>query len=72
MIIVVGVGSSNRGEVHHFDLNVTPMRGKAGAIQAITCASTDITAIKHAAAEREKLVEELPNAQRRIRERLKA
>jgi PAS domain S-box-containing protein len=58
-----------RGEVHYFDLNVTPMRGEAGAIQGITCAATDITAMKHAAAEREKLVEELANAQRQLSER---
>jgi signal transduction histidine kinase len=45
------------------------MRGEAGAIQGITCAATDITAMKHAAAEREKLVEELANAQRQLSQR---
>ena len=55
-----------RGEVHYFDLNVAPMRGETGAIQGITCACTDITAIKRAAAERETLVEELANAQRQL------
>ena len=58
-----------RGEVHYFDLNVAPMRGDAGAIQGITCACTDITAIKRAAAERERLVEELANAQRELSQR---
>jgi len=58
-----------RGELHYFDLNVAPMRGEAGAIQGITCACTDITAIKRAAAERERLVEELANAQRQLSQR---
>jgi PAS domain S-box-containing protein len=58
-----------RGEVHYFDLNVAPMRGDAGAIQGVTCACTDITAIKRAAAERERLVEELANAQRELSQR---
>jgi PAS domain S-box-containing protein len=58
-----------RGEVHYYDLNVAPMRGDVGAIQGITCACTDITAIKRAAAERERLVEELANAQRELSQR---
>jgi PAS domain S-box-containing protein len=58
-----------RGEMHYFDLNVAPMRGDLGAIQGITCACTDITPIKRAAAERERLIEELENAQRALSQR---
>jgi len=57
------------GEVHYFDLNVAPMRGAAGDIQGITCACTDITAMKRAAAERERLIEELAITQRELSQR---
>jgi PAS domain S-box-containing protein len=58
-----------RGEVHYFDLNVAPIEDDLGAIQGITCACTDITAIKRAAAEREKLLEELEKVQRELIQR---
>jgi PAS domain S-box-containing protein len=55
-----------QGEVRHFDLNVAPLRGQDGTVQGITCACTDITSIKRAAAEREMLLEELANSQREL------
>ncbi|MFL6351388.1 MAG: ATP-binding protein [Bryobacteraceae bacterium] len=52
-----------QGETHYFDLNVVPMRDDVGAIIGITCACTDITPMKRVEAEREKLMDELRNAQ---------
>ena len=51
-------------EKRHFDLTVEPLRDRAGAIQGVTCACTDNTPMKRAAAEREALIEALGNAQR--------
>ncbi len=50
---------THRGEPHHFDLTVEPLRDTHGDIVGITCACTDITLIKQAAAERERLIREL-------------
>jgi signal transduction histidine kinase len=57
------------GEKHYYDLTVEPMRDSSGAIQGITCSATDVTPIKRAAAEREKLIGELAQAQRELLER---
>jgi len=57
------------GEIHYFDLNVVPLRDDGGAIQGITCACTDITSMKRAAAEREKLAEELAKTHRKLMQR---
>lgn len=58
-----------QGETHYFDLNVVPMRDDVGAIIGITCACTDITPMKRVEAERERLMEELRNAQRELAKR---
>jgi PAS domain S-box-containing protein len=57
------------GGIHYFDLNVMPLRNDVGAIQGITCASTDVTQMKRAAAERERLAEELAMAHRELMQR---
>jgi PAS domain S-box-containing protein len=54
------------GERHYFDLTVEPMRDSVGSVQGITCCCTDITPMKRAAAERERLIEELEQAQREL------
>ena len=58
-----------KGEARYFDLNVAPLRDDVGAIIGITCACTDITRMKRAAAERERLIEELGNAERELTKR---
>jgi PAS domain S-box-containing protein len=57
------------GEKHYFDLNVSPMRDEVGTTVGITCACTDFTAMKRSAAERERLIEELGDAQRELTKR---
>lgn len=54
------------GERHDYDMTVEPMRDGAGAIQGITCCVTDITPIKRAGAERERLTQELAQANREL------
>lgn len=51
-----------RGEPHHFDLTVEPLRDAHSDIVGITCASADITPIKQGAEERERLIRELQDA----------
>ena len=54
------------GERHYYDLTVEPMRDSSGTIQGVTCCVTDITPMKRAAAERERLIDELAQAQREL------
>jgi PAS domain S-box-containing protein len=56
-------------EKYYFDLTVEPLRDSAGIIQGVTCACMDVTPMKRAAAERERLIEELARAQRELLER---
>src|SRR5262245_53037086 len=49
-------------ETRYFDLTVEPLRDSRGAIIGITCAASDVTALKQAAAERDRLVAELQDA----------
>jgi signal transduction histidine kinase len=51
-----------KGERHYYDVTAEPMRDSAGSIQGITCCATDITPVKRAAAERERLLDELAQA----------
>jgi len=55
------------GETHHFDLTVEPLRDPLGVIVGVPCATTDMTALKQAAAERERLIGELQEALTRVR-----
>ena len=47
---------------HYFDLSVEPLRTPKGALTGITCAAVDITSIKRAQEERERLVQKLQSA----------
>jgi PAS domain S-box-containing protein len=49
-------------ETRYFDLTVEPLRDSRGSIIGITCAASDVTPLKEAAAERERLVAELQEA----------
>jgi PAS domain S-box-containing protein len=40
---------------HYYDLTVEPLRDRAGAVVGITCAAVDVTSVKQAAAEIERL-----------------
>jgi diguanylate cyclase (GGDEF)-like protein/PAS domain S-box-containing protein len=51
-----------RDQKHYFDLTVEPLRSRRGALVGITCAAVDITSMKQAQAEREKLVRRLQDA----------
>src|SRR5690349_8045020 len=51
------------GETHHSDLTVEPLRNAFG----VTCAGADMTALKQAAAERERLIGELQEAMARVK-----
>ena len=74
-VLETGLGSRTEpivtfnGEKYYYDLTVEPMRDSTGAIEGITCSATDITPIKRAAVEREKMIEELAQAQRQLIER---
>jgi PAS domain S-box-containing protein len=57
------------GTTNYFDLHVAPMRDEAGTVAGITCACTDITAMKRFAAERERIIEELGEARRELTKR---
>lgn len=57
------------GEKHYFDLTVEPMRDAAGKVQGVMCSAVDITPIKLASAQRERLIEELAQAQRELVQR---
>jgi len=52
-----------KGDRHFYDLTVEPMRDGTGAIQGVTCCATDITPMRREAAERERLIDELAQAQ---------
>jgi PAS domain S-box-containing protein len=70
-----GVGSrvetvvTFKGERHYYDLTVEPMRDSTGSIQGVTCCVTDITPMRRAAAERERLIDELAQTQRELLKR---
>jgi PAS domain S-box-containing protein len=49
-------------ETRYFDLTVEPLRDSRGAIIGLTCAASDVTPLKQAAAERERLIAELQEA----------
>jgi|SRR5208283_1355 len=51
-----------RDEKHCFDLTVEPLHSPRGALVGITCAAVDITSMKRAQGEREKLVQRLQDA----------
>lgn len=67
-VLQTGVGArvetvlTHRGEPHHFDLTVEPLRDIHGDIVGITCACADITQLKQGAAERDRLIRELQDA----------
>ena len=46
-------------ETHYFDLTVKPLRNGVGSIEGVTCACTDITPLRRALAQQERLNEEL-------------
>ncbi len=50
------------GEKHYYDLTAEPLRDRCGAIVGITCACSDITALKRLLEERERLITNLQNA----------
>ena len=52
------------GEPHHFDLTVEPLRDSLGVVVGVTCAATDITPSKHAAAEKGKAYRRTPRGVR--------
>jgi signal transduction histidine kinase len=74
-VLESGVGSRTspivtfNGEKHYYDLTVEPMKDSSGAIQGVMCAAMDITRMKRAAAERDRLIEELEEAQRELLKR---
>jgi PAS domain S-box-containing protein len=55
------------GETHHFDLTVEPLRNAAGVVVGVTCAAADVTALKQAVAEKERLIGELQEALARVK-----
>ncbi|HEV3330902.1 MAG TPA: PAS domain-containing protein [Bryobacteraceae bacterium] len=55
------------GIVHYFDLTVEPLRDSRGTVVGITCASTDVTPMKEAAVDRERLIAELQEALARVK-----
>jgi len=55
------------GETHHFDLTVEPLRDALGDVEGVTCAASDVTHLKQAAAERERLIGELQEALTRVK-----
>jgi PAS domain S-box-containing protein len=58
---------TSMGETHHFDLTVEPLRNAFGVVVGVTCAAADVTALKQAAAERERLIGELQEALARVK-----
>jgi hypothetical protein len=55
------------GQTHYFDLTVEPLRDSRGTLVGITCACTDVTPSKQAAAERERLIAELQDALAKVK-----
>jgi PAS domain S-box-containing protein len=72
-VLQSGVGSRTEvvvtfmGQTHHFDLTVEPLRDSRGTLVGITCACTDVTPLKQAAAERERLIGELQDALTKVK-----
>ncbi|MEO8595963.1 MAG: ATP-binding protein [Candidatus Solibacter sp.] len=58
-----------KGERRYYDLTVEPMRNGSGSIEGVTCCTTDITSMKQAAVERERLIGELAQAKRELQSR---
>jgi PAS domain S-box-containing protein len=56
-----------RGETHHFDLTVEPLRNAFGVVVGVTCAAADVTALKQAVTEKERLIGELQEALARVK-----
>jgi PAS domain S-box-containing protein len=54
-------------ETHYFDLTVEPLRDARGTVVGITCAATDVTPLKQAMAERERLIRDLQEALDRVK-----
>ena len=48
-----------QGVTHYYDLTVEPLRDALGVVVGVTCAAADVTRLKQAAAERERLIGEL-------------
>lgn len=44
-----------QGETHYFDLTVEPLRNTVGVVVGVTCSATDVTPLKQAVAELERL-----------------
>ena len=57
-----------QGETHHYDLTVEPLRNTTGEILGVTCAAADVTDLKQAAAERERLIAELQSALAKVKQ----
>jgi PAS domain S-box-containing protein len=55
------------GQTHYFDLSVEPLHDSRGTLVGITCACTDVTPSKQAAAERERLIAELQDALAKVK-----
>ncbi len=56
-----------RGQEHFYDLTVEPLRNGGGAVVGITCACSDITAMKRLAQERERLITNLQAALEKVK-----
>ena len=54
-------------ETHYYDLTVEPLRDARGTVVGITCAATDVTPLKQAMAERERLIRDLQEALDRVK-----
>jgi PAS domain S-box-containing protein len=54
-------------KTHYFDLTVEPLRDDQGAVVGITCAATDVTPLKQAMADRERLIRDLQEALDRVK-----
>jgi len=55
------------GQTHYFDLTVEPLRDSRGTLVGVTCACTDVTPSKQAAAELERLIAELQDALAKVK-----
>jgi PAS domain S-box-containing protein len=65
----VEVSVTFKGNTHFFDLNIVPMRDDRGVVTGIIGACTDITNIKRAASERDRIIKQLALAQRELQRR---
>jgi PAS domain S-box-containing protein len=55
------------GETHYYGLTVEPLRDAHGVVIGVTCAAADVTPLKQAALERERLIGELQEAMARVK-----